>query len=213
MFDLKLKTSFQHPWLQKLGPWFFQMSAWLFAALSPLANGNPSAPTFHGRDLTGYPLNYDFTLKDPDGKDRKLADFREKVVQIFFGFTQCPAICPTALIRAKEIKRLLGPEGEKLQVIFVTVDPERDTPEVLRSYTTAFDPSFLGLYTDEARLKELSANFKFFYSKVPTGSSYTMDHSAISYVFDPQGKIRLVFSHNASGADCADDVRQLLKGK
>ncbi|WP_367874429.1 SCO family protein [Luteolibacter sp. Populi] len=178
-----------------------------------LGADEPAPAKFHGTDVTGYQLDYGFALKDTAGRELKIADFKGKVVYFFFGFTQCPVICPTALTRAAEIKRLLGADGEKLQVVFVTIDPERDTPEVLRSYAAAFDPSFLGLSTDPEKLKALSRSFKFTYSKVQTGSSYTMDHSTASYVFDPSGKIRLILRHEAPAADCADDIRKLLQEK
>lgn len=184
-----------------------------FCLVTGVVRAEPAKPVFHSKDVTGYPLDYGFTLKDADGHDRKLSDFKGKVVQIFFGFTQCPMICPMALSRAAGIKKLLGEDGDKFQVIFVTVDPERDTPELLRSYTAAFDPTFLGLSTDSEQLKALSANFKFTYSKIETGSSYTMDHSTISYVFDPAGKLRLLQRHDAKSADCADDIRLLIEGK
>lgn len=129
---------------------------------------------------------------------------------MFFGFTQCPDVCPTALVRAATVKQLLGADGDRLQVIFVTVDPERDTPEILKAYTAAFDPSFLGLYGDLKHTEETAKDFKVFYKKVPTGSSYTMDHSALSYVYDPDGKLRLVLRHTQSAEEYAADLRQLL---
>jgi protein SCO1/2 len=139
-----------------------------------------------------------------------VADFKGKAVMLFFGFTQCPDICPTALVRAAEIRKMLGADGERLQVIFVTVDPERDSPVVLKAYTQAFDPSFLGLYGDPQKTSETAKAFKAFYRKVPTGSSYTMDHSAFSYVFDPAGKIRLALRHEQSAQECAEDLRKIL---
>ncbi|SCX73961.1 SCO family protein [Variovorax sp. EL159] len=187
-----------------------------------LAGGNLAAlllvgcdkalPTsFNGVDITGANYAQDFRLTDPDGRERTLADYKGKAVMIFFGFTQCPDVCPTALVRAAEIRRLLGTDGERLQVIFVTVDPERDSPVVLKAYTQAFDPSFIGLYGDLQKTSETAKDFKVFYKKVPTGSSYTMDHSAFSYVFDPKGKIRLVLRHEQSAEECAQDLRQILK--
>ncbi|CAA2108500.1 SCO family protein [Variovorax paradoxus] len=166
--------------------------------------------SFNGVDITGASYAQDFRLTDAEGRERTLADFKGKAVMMFFGFTQCPDVCPTALVRAAEIKRLLGTDGERLQVIFVTVDPERDLPVVLKAYTQAFDPSFIGLYGDLQRTAETAKAFKVFYKKVPTGSSYTMDHSAFSYVFDPKGKIRLVLRHEQSAQECAQDLRQIL---
>ncbi|SDZ60112.1 protein SCO1/2 [Variovorax sp. YR266] len=191
---------------------FLLLSAGSLAALTTLAACDKVLPaSFNGVDITGARYAQDFRLTDTDGHERTLADFKGKAVMMFFGFTQCPDVCPTALVRAAEIKRLLGADGERLQVIFVTVDPERDLPVVLKAYTQAFDPSFIGLYGDMQRTGETAKDFKVFYKKVPTGSSYTMDHSAFSYVFDPKGKIRLVLRHEQSAEECAQDLRQILQ--
>ena len=182
------------------------------AAVSSLAGCERLLPErFNGVDITGANYAQDFRLTDADGRERTLADFKGKAVMMFFGFTQCPDVCPTALVRAAEIRKLLGADGERLQVIFVTVDPERDSPVVLKAYTQAFDPSFIGLYGDMQRTSQTAKDFKVFYRKVPTGSSYTMDHSAFSYVFDPKGKIRIVLRHEQSAQECADDLRRLLR--
>ena len=182
------------------------------AAVASLAGCDRLLPErFNGVDITGANYAQDFRLTDADGRERTLADFKGKAVMMFFGFTQCPDVCPTALVRAAEIKRLLGSDGDRLQVIFVTVDPERDSPVVLKAYTQAFDPSFIGLYGDMQRTSQTAKDFKVFYRKVPTGSSYTMDHSAFSYVFDPKGKIRIVLRHEQSAQECADDLRRLLR--
>ena len=180
------------------------------AALALAACDKVLPASYNGVDITGASYAQDFRLTDPDGRERTLADFKGKAVMMFFGFTQCPDVCPTALVRAAEIKRLLGAQGDRLQVIFVTVDPERDLPVVLKAYTQAFDASFIGLYGDLQRTAETAKAFKVFYKKVPTGSSYTMDHSAFSYVFDPKGKIRLVLRHEQSAEECAQDLRQIL---
>lgn len=191
---------------------FLLLSAGSLATLTTLAACDKVLPaSFNGVDITGARYAQDFRLTDTDGHERTLADFKGKAVMMFFGFTQCPDVCPTALVRAAEIKRLLGADGERLQVIFVTVDPERDLPVVLKAYTQAFDPSFIGLYGDMQRTSETAKDFKVFYKKVPTGSSYTMDHSAFSYVFDPKGKIRLVLRHEQSAEECAQDLRQILQ--
>lgn len=168
---------------------------------------------FHGLDLTGASYGRDFRLLDAQGRERSLADFRGKVVLLYFGFTQCPDVCPTALSRAAEVKKLLGAEGERLQVIFVTIDPERDTPQVIQPYVVAFDSSFLSLYGDAQRTRETAAEFKVFYQKVPTGGSYTMDHSTLSYVFDPQGRLRLALRHEQNAQDYAQDLQRLLQGE
>lgn len=167
-------------------------------------------PIFHGVDVTGAVYGRDFRLNDPEGRERTLADFKGKAVMVFFGFTQCPDVCPTALARAAEVKQLLGDDGEKLQVLFVTIDPERDTPEVLQAYTAAFDPGFLGLYGDLQRTAETAKEFQIYYEKVSTGASYTMDHSASTYLYDPAGKLRLVMRHQQSAQEFADDLRKLL---
>jgi protein SCO1/2 len=164
----------------------------------------------HGIDLTDASWGADFSLKDPDGKTRSMADFKDKLVMLFFGFTQCPDVCPTTLVRAAQVKAGLGKDGDKLQVLFVTVDPERDTPAVLKAYTTAFDPGFIGLYGDAKQTMDAAKAFKVFYQKVPTGSSYTMEHTAMSYVFDPRGKLRLALRHEQTAEECLADMRQLV---
>ena len=130
---------------------------------------------------------------------------------MFFGFTQCPDICPTALSRAPEVKRLLGAVANKVQVIFVSVDPERDLPAVLREYTAAFDPEFLGLYTSVEDTRKVADEFRVFYRKVPTGGSYSMDHTATSYVFDPAGQLRLAVAYQSTAESIAADVRTLIQ--
>lgn len=180
-------------------------------ALAPLAGCSVGGSvSFNGTDITGADFGRDFRLQDPDGKVRSLADFKDKVVLMFFGFTQCPDVCPTALARAAEVKQLLGPDADRLQVLFVSVDPERDTPEILRAYTAAFDPTFLALRGDAAQVAETAKEFKVIYQKVPTGSSYTIDHTSVTYAFDPQGKLRLKLSHSQNAIEYAADVRKLL---
>mgnify|MGYP001310946662 CR=1 FL=1 len=165
---------------------------------------------FRGIDITGADYGRDFRLTDVDGKERTLADWRGQLVLLYFGFVQCPDVCPTALTRAAETQRLLGPDGDRLQVIFVTVDPERDTPQMLREYMAAFDPGFVALRGDAERLRQTAAEFKVYYKKVPTGSSYTMDHTALSYVFDTQGRLRLALRHEQTAQDYAHDLALLL---
>jgi len=170
-----------------------------------------AAPTYFSIDITGADYGRDFRLTDPSGKERTLADFRGMVVMLFFGFTQCPDVCPTALARAVEVRNRLGADGERVQVVFVTVDPERDTPIVLKEYTAAFDPSFLGLYGDAEHTKVVAREFRVIYQKVPTGSSYTMDHTALTFVFDSQGRLRLAVRHEQSADQLAADLRMLIK--
>lgn len=180
------------------------------ALASLLAACQPGTPAFNGIDMAGADHGRDFRLQDPDGRTRTLADFQGQAVLLFFGFTQCPDVCPTALARAAQAKALLGAQGGRLQVIFVTVDPERDTPQVLKAYTAAFDARFLGLYGSLDETAELARNFKAHYKKVPTGTSYTMDHTALSYVYDPAGKLRLVLKHDQTAEQVAQDLRRLL---
>lgn len=186
------------------------LAATALGAMALAACERKTRMTYHGIDLTGATYAMDLRLTDPDSKERTLADFRGKAVLVFFGFTQCPDVCPTALVRAAEVKRLLGVDGERFQVLFITVDPERDTPEVLKAYTAAFDPSFIGLYGDLGRTAQTAKDFKVYYKKVPTGASYTMDHTSLSYVYDPQGKLRLALRHEQTAQDYADDIRKLL---
>ena len=160
-------------------------------------------------DLSGMPTG-DFQLQDTSGQTRRLADYRGHPVMLFFGFTQCPDICPTALTRAIEIKGLLGADAEKLKVLFITVDPERDTPEILGAYTQAFDPAFVGLRGDAEQTRAAAQSFKVFYQKVATGSSYTMDHTALTYNIDAQGKLRLALRHQQSAEECVQDLRTVL---
>ncbi len=198
--------------------WALARTLWLaplvvfFVVLAGCDRLEPAAtPAFKGFDVTGASYAQDFRLTDFNGQERTLADFKGRAVLVYFGFIQCPDVCPTALTRAVDVKRLLGPAGDRLQVIFITVDPERDTPEVLKAYMAAFDPTFLALRGDDQRTQETAGNFKAFYKKVLTGSSYTMDHSSTSYVFDPAGKLRLVLRHDQTAQDYAHDIALLLK--
>lgn len=183
----------------------------LLASLTFLRGcGKDGAWKLHGIDLTGNDYAKDFQLVDHHGTPRTLADFRGKAVMVFFGFTQCPDVCPTSLARALEIKQRLGDQANQLQVLFVTLDPERDSPQILAAYMDAFDPSFLALRPDPERTRETAKAFKVFFQKVPMRDGYTIDHSALTYVYDRAGRLRLAFKHEASAADCADDLRHLL---
>jgi protein SCO1 len=182
-------------------------AAWLLAG----CDGWGGSRAFSAMDITGASYGQSFSLLAPDGRRVSLADLRGKVVLLFFGFIQCPDICPTALSRAADVMKQLGPLSGRMQVIFVTVDPERDTPEVLREYTRAFHPSFLGLHASLAETEATARDFRIFYRKVPTGSSYTMDHTAISYVFDPAGRLRLAVRHEQDATTLASDIRRLMK--
>ncbi len=191
----------------------------LLAALSaavlafPLAacgKSEASLQDVHGIDLSGASFGDGFRLKDPDGRVRTLEDFKGKVVMMFFGFTQCPDVCPTALVNASQIKSLLGKDGDDLQVLFITVDPERDTPEVLREYAQAFDPSFLGLYGSLEETAAVAKAYRVYYAKVPTGNSYTMEHTALTYVFDRQGKLRVALRHEQTPEQSVEDIRKVM---
>jgi protein SCO1 len=185
--------------------------ALMLAALAAFACSK-SGPSFKNTDITGADYGKDFRLTDHTGKTRTLADFQGKVVVMFFGYTRCPDVCPTTLAELKAVKEQLGEDGNRLQVLFVTVDPERDTPELLASYVPAFDPSFLGLYGDSAAIGKVAKDFKVYYQKVPgkTPDSYTVDHTAGSYVFDPLGRLRL-FARYGNAANLAADIRTLLR--
>ena len=179
-----------------------------------LAACSGSGPPFKNTDITGADYGKDFTLTDHTGRTRTLADFRGKVVVVFFGYTRCPDVCPTTLADLKSAKEQLGEDGKRVQVLFVTVDPERDTPQLLAKYVPAFDPSFLGLYGDAAATARVAREFKVFYQKAPgrTPDSYTMDHTAGSYVFDPQGRLRLL-ARQGNVPNLVADLRTLLTAK
>lgn len=166
--------------------------------------------TFKGVDLTGASYGRDFKLKDVQGRERTLADYRGKVVMLHFGFTMCPDVCPTALTRAARVRALLGDRADRLQVLFVTLDPERDTPQVMAAYPAQFDPGFIGLYGDLEQTRAVADQFRVFYRKVSAGDSYTLDHSTMSFAFDPEGHLRVGIRNAQSAEDCAHDVRQLI---
>ena len=185
------------------------LAATLLPSLAALAACSKKVE-YHGIDLSQATFATDFKLKDPAGKERTLADFPNKVVMVFFGFTQCPDVCPTALARAVEMRGIMGADADKVQVVFITIDPERDTPEILKAYTEAFDPTFLGLRGDLTETKATADAFKVFYQKVPTGSSYTMDHTSLSYLYDTNGKLRVLLRHEQSAQECVEDIRQVM---
>ena len=171
-------------------------------------------PQFSSVDLTGADYAKDFQLPDQDGKVRSLKDFQGKVVVLFFGYTQCPDVCPTTMTELAQVKKELGAEGDKLQVLFVTVDPERDTPQVLKGYMANFDPSFIALRGTPEQLAAMAKDFKVFYKKTEgkTPTSYSMDHSAASYVYDTKGQLRLYTRFGSGAQALASDIKLLLKG-
>jgi len=170
-----------------------------------------STPKFSLTDLSGANFGNELSLIDHNGKPRTLADFRGKVVVIFFGFTHCPDVCPTTLAELAQVAKELGKDAEKMQVLFVTVDPERDTPEVLRQYVPSFNPNFLGLYGDATATSRTAKEFKIFFQKQPLpGGSYSVDHSAGTYVLDPLGRLRLFAPYGAGAPALLHDIRILL---
>ena len=177
--------------------------------------GAPAASSFKAVDITGADYAQTLNLPDADGRMRSLADFKGKVAVVFFGFTQCPDVCPTTLAELAAVKQSLGAAGADVQGVFVSIDPARDTPAILKAYVGNFGPDFVALRGDEAQTKAAAKAFKVFYAKVPgkTDSSYTMDHTAASYVFDRQGKVRL-FTRYGTGAEAlTHDLKILLAEK
>ena len=191
----------------------WRFSCFLLALL--LAACSPEAPKFRSTDITGADFGRELALTGHDGKPRTLADFRGKVVVLFFGYTHCPDICPTTLVEMAGVMKKLGADAGHVQVLFVTVDPERDTPEVLAKYVPAFDAGFLGMSGDSAATQRAAKEFKIFYEKRPGNApgAYTVDHSGQSYVIDPQGRLRLFVRHDRIAADLAEDLRGLLAEK
>ena len=183
------------------------------AAMGGLAACSEKKAEFRGIDITGADYAKDFPLTDHNGQARTISDFRGKVVVVFFGFTQCPDVCPTSMQELAEVKRQLGADGGRLQGIFITVDPERDTPEVLKQYMGNFDPGFLALRGEPDQLAAVAKDFKIYYKKVDgkTPTSYTMDHSAGSYVYDPAGRLRVYHRYGSGIQALTEDVRTLLR--
>jgi protein SCO1/2 len=182
------------------------------AAMALALSGCSDQPAFTGIDITGADYAQGFSLTDHNGQARTLADFKGQAVVVFFGFTQCPDVCPTSMSELAQAKQLLGEQGSRLQGLFISIDPERDTPAIMKEYMASFDPSFLALYAKPDELPALAKSFKVYYKKVdgPTPTSYTMDHSAGSYVFDPQGRIRIYHRYNSGAPALANDVKALL---
>lgn len=185
----------------------------LFLVAAVLAGCSPKPASFNATDITGGSFDPAFELTDHTGVRRSLADFRGKVVTIFFGFTQCPDVCPGTLIEMKEVMALLGDDADKVQTLFITVDPERDTPEVLAAYVPAFDERFLGLYGNPDEIAKVARGYRVFYEKVPGSSpeNYQINHTAASYVIDAQGELRLFVKHGSGAEALAHDIRLLLE--
>ena len=178
-----------------------------------LAACSPEKPKFNAIDITGADYAKGFTLTDQNGQSRSLSDFKGKVVVLFFGYTQCPDVCPTSMTELVEIKRLLGPDGDKLQGVFVTVDPARDTAELLKAYVANFDPTFVAFVPTLEQLVGVAKDYKIYYKRVEgkTPTSYTVDHSAGSYVYDTQGNLRLYSRYGAGAQVLAQDIQTLIK--
>lgn len=175
--------------------------------------GQPGVPklSFNAVDITGAEYARQLSLKDVDGRQRDLAEFKGKVLFVFFGFTQCPDVCPTTMAELAEVRRRLGPDGDRVQGIFISIDPARDTPQVLKGYLQAMDPSFVGLTGSTEQIEAAAREFKVFFQKVPTSEgNYTMDHTAGAYVFDPEGHVRLFVRYGMGVDKVTADLRQLL---
>jgi protein SCO1/2 len=184
----------------------------LLAAVGACDRAGPAKPAFHAIDITGADYARRLDLPDTEGRVRTLAEFNGKVTVVFFGYTQCPDVCPTTMVELAGVKKALGADGARIQVVFVTLDPERDTPELLRAYVQNFGPDFIALRGTPEQTKALAKEFKVYYGKVPGSSegSYTLDHTAGSYVFDASGRVRL-FTRYGGGADALQqDLRLLL---
>jgi protein SCO1/2 len=188
----------------------FLLSVFIVVAFAACS---PDKPKFNAIDITGADYAKGFTLTDQNGQSRSLSDFKGKVVVLFFGYTQCPDVCPTSMTELVEIKRLLGPDGDKLQGVFVTVDPARDTAELLKAYVANFDPTFVAFVPTLEQLVGVAKDYKIYYKRVEgkTPTSYTVDHSAGSYVYDTQGNLRLYSRYGVGAQVLAQDIQTLIK--
>ena len=187
---------------------------WMLSALAlwALVACSPDKPKFSSIDITGADYAQDFSLTDHNGQRRSLSDFKGKVVVVFFGYTQCPDVCPTSMTELAEVKGMLGADANKLQGVFVTVDPARDTTELLKAYMANFDPTFVAFVPTPDELADVAKRFKIYYKKQEgkTPTSYTMDHSAGSYVYDTQGRVRLYSRYGSGAKVLAQDIQTLL---
>ena len=198
------------------GQWFSRQLRTLFVvgvAVAALSGCSVDKPSFTGSDVSGTTYGKELALTGHDGQPRTLADFRGKVIALFFGYVQCPDVCPTTLVTLAEVMKQLGPDASRVQVLFVTVDPERDTREILAEYLPAFNPSFLGLRGDADATARVAKEFRVFYQKRPGPEPgiYTMDHSAGTYLFDPQGRLRVYISYGQGADVILHDIRELLR--
>jgi len=193
----------------------FPTLARLLLLLNLLLAACSGPPGFKSTDISGVDWGKELALTDHQGQPRRLADFKGKAVIVFFGYTQCPDVCPTTLLSMREVIDRLGSDGGRVQVLFVTLDPARDTQQLLAQYVTAFNPGFIGLRGDEAATTAAAREFKVFHARQPgsTPDSYSIDHSTGSYAFDPQGRLRLLVRHGEAPENVAADLRLLLAGK
>lgn len=167
----------------------------------------PPAGPYTGTDLAGVPYGRSLDLQDTQGQPRSLGDFRGRYVLLSFGYTHCPEICPTSLLKASQIRRALGADGERLQIVFVTVDPKRDTGEILEQYVGAFGGDIIALRGDDMQTRLAAQSFRVTYREVPTSSSYAMDHTMVNYLIGPDGRLRLAFQYDQSADAMVDDIR------
>lgn len=192
----------------------FLLTLLISACLAACGGSAPEAPKFKLTDVTSVGFGKELNLTDHNGKPRTLADFRGKVVTVFFGFTHCPDVCPTTLAEMAQVVKELGPDGDKVQVLFVTVDPERDTPQLLKQYVPSFNPSFLGLYGDLEATTRATKEFKVYFQKQPAktaGGSYNVDHGAGTFILDREGRLRLFSQYGQGPAALVHDIRILLR--
>ena len=192
-------------------PRFWSITTCSLLLAAAVAAGCDRGPRFKSTDITGADYGKTLELTDHTGRPRTLDDFRGKAVVLFFGFTHCPDVCPTTLADASQALKALGGDAKRVQVLFVTVDPERDTRDVLGRYVSAFDPGFIGLFGDAAATQRAAKEFKVYYEKRKTAEGYSVDHSGQTYVIDPKGRLRLFVRHDRIRADLPDDLRVLLK--
>ena len=188
------------------------LGATLLAGCDKLGIASKPAEPFRGADITGADYARSISLPDVNGQPRTLGDFKGKVTVVFFGYTQCPDVCPTTMAELAQVKKALGPDGDKLQAVFITIDPERDTPEILKSYMASFDPSFVALRGTLEQTQATAKEFKVYFAKVPgkTEGSYTMDHSAGAFVLDTKGNVRLFERYGAGAEGLTADVKALI---
>jgi len=189
---------------------FFSRRCWSIITFSLALAACGGGPKFKSTDITGVDYGKSLELQDTSGQVRHLADFRGKAVVLFFGFTHCPDVCPTTLADLAGVMKALGADADRVQVLFVTVDPERDTPQDLERYVHAFDPRFIALHGDPAATQRVAKEFKIYYEKRNQGDTYTVDHSAQSYVIDPEGRLRLLVRHDRLAEDLPHDLRVIL---